>query len=308
LRLYYCDHYEIPLPAGHRFPMRKYRLLRERLEDAGGGFSFLPAPPAELDVVARAHDPAYVAAFVEERLDATAVRRIGFPWSPQLVQRTLASVGGTVAAAGQAWASRAIAGTLAGGTHHAFRAEGSGFCVFNDICIAIAHLRATADLGRAAVIDLDVHQGDGTAAMLAGDPLTFTFSAHGRNNFPFRKQRSTLDVEFADGVGDDEYLAAIRGPLDAVFAFQPELVFYQAGVDPLAEDTLGKLALSHEGLRRRDELVLGECARRGVPVVVTLGGGYASPIEATVEAHVNTFVTALRAFRRWRRLRECDLS
>lgn len=289
LLLYYTDHHEIPLPAGHKFPMAKYRMLRERLQHSGL-FEFVEAPFAPREVVERVHDPAYVQAFVDGTLDAAQVRRIGFPWSEALVRRTFASAGGTLAATERALKS-GIGGTLAGGTHHAFRDYGSGFCVFNDIAIAAKHCGL-----RAAVIDLDVHQGDGTAAMLQDDGNVLTCSVHGRNNFPFRKQVSDIDVELEDGTGNEEYLNRVSEVLPRVFSFDPEIVFYQSGVDALAEDKLGRLALTFDGLRRRDELVLGECRRRGLPVVITLGGGYADPIDLTVEAHVNTFVTAARLF------------
>jgi acetoin utilization deacetylase AcuC-like enzyme len=288
--LYYCDHLEIPLPPGHRFPMRKYRLLRERLA-ATDRFDFAPAPGVDPTVVAAVHDPAYVEAFLTGSLSPAAIRRIGFPWSEGLVRRTMGSVGGTLAAARRAM-DHGWSGGLAGGTHHAFPAEGSGFCIFNDIYVAIQTLRREGRIQRALVVDLDVHQGDGTALMAAGDPDTYTFSAHGAGNFPFRKQVSKLDLEFADGTGDGEYLDRVGAALEEVFRFGPDMVFYQAGVDPLASDTLGRLSLTHEGLMERDRLVFGHCRRRGLPFVVTLGGGYANPIEDTVEAHANTFLLA----------------
>lgn len=272
--------------------MRKYRLLRERLEREDC-FQFVAAEPMDPAIVARVHDPAYVNAFVKGELAPAAIRRIGFPWSQGLVQRTLASVGGTLAAAQRAL-SDGWSGGLAGGTHHAFHAEGSGFCIFNDIYVAICTLRREGLIRRALVVDLDVHQGDGTALMAADDPDTFSFSAHGAGNFPFRKQESKLDLEFADATGDAEYLARVAPALDAAFAFAPDIVFYQAGVDPLASDTLGRLSLTHEGLRERDRLVFAHCHQAGVPFVVTLGGGYANPIEETVEAHANTFLLAGR--------------
>jgi len=269
--------------------MRKYRMLRDRLA-ADARFRLLPSPLADRATIELTHDAAYVEAFLTGTLTAAAIRRIGFPWSEYSVRRTLASVGGTLAAARQALQD-GLSGQLAGGTHHAFRAEGSGFCIFNDICIAITALRREGLIERAAVIDLDVHQGDGTALLMQDDPLTLTFSAHGRNNFPFRKQRSKIDLEFEDHTGDDEYLERVAGVLPTVMAFRPDIVFYQSGVDTLAEDTLGKLALTHDGLRRRDTLVVEAC--HGTPMVITLGGGYASPIEATVEAHAQTFLGAL---------------
>jgi acetoin utilization deacetylase AcuC-like enzyme len=213
------------------------------------------------------------------------MRRIGFPWSPDLVTRALASAGGTLAAARDA-VETGRGGTLAGGTHHAFRDEGSGYCVFNDIAIAIAELRAAGKVRRAAVIDLDVHQGDGTAAIFAGDPDVFTLSLHGGSNFPFRKQTSTLDVALADGTEDAGYLEALLPALDRVVEFDADIVFYQSGVDGLAEDRLGRLALTREGLAERDRLVFESVSR---PLVVTLGGGYADPIELTVEAAAQTY-------------------
>jgi len=275
------------LPAEHRFPARKYRLLRESLEK-DSRFSLHPATPAERDMVALAHDPAYVDAFVRGELDAAAIRRIGFPWSQRLVARTLASAGATLAATAAAL-EEGKGGALAGGTHHAYYAEGSGFCVFNDIAIAIRHLRATTALRRFAVIDLDVHQGDGTAQIFEGDVGVFTFSIHGRNNFPFRKQRSSLDIALDDHTGDEEYLASLDSALPRVFHFQPEFVFYQSGVDPLREDTLGKLDLTMEGLAQRDTRVFTAIRAAGIPVTVTIGGGYAHPIELTAAAHAQTY-------------------
>jgi acetoin utilization deacetylase AcuC-like enzyme len=286
-RLYYCDHHAFPLPAGHKFPVEKYRLLRERLA-AEGRFRLEPAPLADPALVERAHDAAYVRAFLAGTLPPQVMRRIGFPWSEGLVRRTLASVGGTLAAASDALAT-GFGGTLAGGTHHAFRHEGSGFCVFNDLAVAVLAIGR-----RAAVIDLDVHQGDGTARIFEGRADVLTLSLHGRNNVPFRKQASTIDVDLPDGTGDGEYLAALEAVLPRVRAFAPEIVFYQAGVDPLAGDRLGRLALTHEGLTRRDRKVIEAC--RETPLVITLGGGYAEPIERTVEAHANTFRIATEYF------------
>src|SRR5580692_7607881 len=201
-RLYYCDHHPIPLPPGHKFPIEKYALLRGLLE-ADGFYNLEAAPLAGRETIELAHDPAYVRGFLDGSLDPRVVRRIGFPWSEQLVRRTLASVGGTLAAASDALAT-GFGGNLAGGTHHAFRAEGSGFCVFNDIAIAIRKLGR-----RAAVVDLDVHQGDGTAAIFEDDPAVFTLSIHGEKNFPFRKQRSKLDIGLPDGTNDEEYLPVL---------------------------------------------------------------------------------------------------
>lgn len=286
MRLFYCDHFEIPLPEGHKFPISKYRLLRERMV-ADGFWELEPAQPAPIETIKLAHDAEYVDRFVNGTLAANALRRIGFPWSQGLVTRTLASAGGTLAATRDAIAT-GFGGTLAGGTHHAFRAEGSGFCVFNDVAIAIR----SHGFRRAAVIDLDVHQGDGTAHIFEDDPSVLTISLHGANNFPFRKQRSKIDMELADQTGDEEYLRALDSVLPRVMEFEPDMVFYLSGVDALASDVLGRLALTPEGLEERDRRVIGECHRRGLPLVITLGGGYSKPIELTAKAHATTFRVA----------------
>lgn len=293
-RLFYCDHYSIPLPAGHKFPMGKYALLRELL-CAGGSFRLEAAPFADPETIELAHDPAYVRGFLEGALDTRVMRRIGFPWSEALVRRTLASLGGTLAATGDALAS-GFGGNLAGGTHHAFRGEGSGFCVFNDIAVSICSLRARGLVRKAAVVDLDVHQGDGTALIFQDDPHVLTLSMHGRNNFPFRKQQSRIDVDLPDGAGDLEYLAMLDQVLPQVLAFEPEIIFYQSGVDALEGDKLGRLALTHEGLIARDHRVMTMARAHAIPLVTTLGGGYADPIIRTAEAHANTFRTAAEIF------------
>ena len=267
--------------------MRKYALLRERLR-SDPRFQFEAAPFADASMVKLAHDPEYVDAFIAGSLAAPVMRRIGFPWSDGLVRRTLASVGGTLAATRDAL-DHGFGGTLAGGTHHAFRSEGAGFCVFNDVAIAIAGLRSTGFGERVAVIDLDVHQGDGTAHFFEQDPAVLTLSIHGANNFPFRKQRSRIDIELPDKTGDEEYLAALAAALPRVWEFDPALVFYLSGVDALASDVLGRLSLSPEGLQARDCRVMGELRSRKIPFVITLGGGYSNPIELTAAAHANTF-------------------
>jgi acetoin utilization deacetylase AcuC-like enzyme len=289
-RLYYCDHHPIPLPPGHKFPSEKYALLRALLR-ADGRFTLVPAELAEPATIELAHDPGYVRAILDGTVDARIMRRIGFPWSKELVRRTLASVGGTLAAARDAM-STGFGGNLAGGTHHAFRGEGSGFCVFNDLAVATLALRRDGLAQRAAVIDLDVHQGDGTASLFEDDSAVLTVSLHGENNFPFRKRPSRIDVGLPDNTGDAEYLARLESVLPRVVAFRPDAVFYQAGVDPLDGDRLGRLALTPAGLMERDRMVLETMSRRGIPVVVTLGGGYADPIARTAEAHANTFRTA----------------
>ncbi|HEY0565110.1 MAG TPA: histone deacetylase [Terriglobales bacterium] len=294
--LFYTDHHEISLPEGHKFPMRKYRLLREELmRTESYRLRFQPAPLATARVIELAHDPEYVRQFLTATLPAPAIRRIGFPWSQGLIARTLASVGGTLAATHEAL-SDSWGGTLAGGTHHAFRAEGSGFCVFNDIAVSICDLFARGVVQRAAVVDCDVHQGDGTAEIFESDPRVFTFSIHSKTNFPFRKKASKLDVELPDGTGDDAYLAALDQALPEVYAFDPQIVFYQSGVDALYSDALGHLKLTHAGLKERDRRVLASARSHGVPIVITVGGGYSKPIELTVEAHANCYRTAADVF------------
>ena len=292
--LFYTDQYTLPLPDGHRFPIAKYRLLRELLA-ADGGFRFEVAPLAEREVIELVHDREYVEAFLSGTLSPQAIRRIGFPWSEGLVKRTLASVGGTLAATREAMAN-GWGGNLAGGTHHAFRGEGSGYCVFNDIAVAIEWLRSTGQVKRAAVVDLDVHQGDGTAQIFQDEPDVLTLSLHCEVNFPFRKQQSKIDVSLPEGVGDGEYLEALQSVLPRVFEFEPEIVFFQAGVDVLASDALGKLQLSPQGVKARDEMVVAAVKSAGLPLVITIGGGYSKPIELTAEAHATTYRTALRIF------------
>jgi acetoin utilization deacetylase AcuC-like enzyme len=275
--------------------MAKYALIRELLS-TGGFYRFECAPLADPAVVKLAHDPAYVDAFVNGSLAPQAIRRIGFPWSEGLVKRSLASVGGTLSAAADALET-GFGGNLAGGTHHAFRAEGSGFCVFTDIAVAIELLRSQDRIRRAAVIDVDVHQGDGTAHIFENDPDVLTASMHCTVNFPFRKQRSKIDVELPEGTGDEEYLEALEALIPRVLEFGPEVVFYQSGVDTLASDSLGRLKLTHEGLKRRDRMVMGAVMERRIPFVVTLGGGYSKPIELTALAHASTFRIAAEIWR-----------
>lgn len=253
-RLFYCDHYAITLPAGHTFPVAKYRLVRDRLSRTGL-FQFQCAEPASTDVLSLAHDPAYVHAFLSGTLPKNVMRRIGFPWSEALALRTASSVGGTLGATADAldfgWG-----GNLASGTHHAFHAEGSGYCVFNDIAVAIHKLRADGIAHRAAIIDLDVHQGDGTAQLFDEDPDLLTLSLHCAKNFPFRKQRSKIDIALPDQTGDEEYLRVLQATLPRVLEFKPAIVFYQSGVDALDSDRLGRLSLSIAGLSARDRLVM----------------------------------------------------
>jgi acetoin utilization deacetylase AcuC-like enzyme len=295
-RLFSTDQYQITLPEGHKFPAQKYGILRSLVEKEGL-FQLEPAPLADDKTVTLAHDPEYVTQFASGTLSPAAIRRIGLPWSGGLVKRAFASVGGTISAARQAleigWGC-----TLGGGTHHALRAQGAGFCIFNDIAVAIQVLRAEGLIRRAAVIDLDVHQGDGTAEIFENDPDVFTLSIHCESNFPFRKKQSRLDVSLPDGVEDPEYLHRLNEVLPAIFAFRPDIIFYQSGVDPLASDILGRLSLTHQGLIERDKNVMLAVRSYGAPFVLTSGGGYSRPIELSAEAHANTYRTAWQVFAR----------
>jgi acetoin utilization deacetylase AcuC-like enzyme len=293
-RLFYTDHYPITLLEGHKFPVRKYAMVRKLLEK-DGHFQFQPGPPATVDQIELAHDPAYVRSFIEGSLPPAAMRRIGLPWSDVLVKRSLASVGGTLAAAQDAL-RRGWGGTLGGGTHHAFRGEGAGFCVFNDIAVAIRVLQRAGRIQRAAVIDLDVHQGDGTAEIFRDSPEVFTLSMHCQNNFPFRKQRSCLDIALPDKTNDYSYIQTLTEVIHDVLDLHPEIIFYQSGVDGLASDVLGRLSLTHEGLLQRDRKVMTAIRDAGIPLVITSGGGYSRPIELSVEAHANTYRTAWQVF------------
>lgn len=293
MRVFFSDAFDLNLPPGHRFPATKYGRLRRRLvEERILAEDMLSAsPPIGAAEIGVAHAADYVAAIESGAISESAMRRIGFPWSAHVWRRASATMGGAVAAARAALQS-GLSGQLAGGTHHAHYDFGAGYCVFNDFAIAALTLFAEGRVKRVAVVDLDVHQGDGNAAILGSRDDVFIFSMHGAKNFPFRKEKSTLDVEMPDGVEDDAYLAALAEHLPAVFAFRPDLIFYQAGVDPLAEDRLGRLALTHQGLMTRDRMVLGEADRRGIPVSIAIGGGYAEPIEASVEAYANTWRVA----------------
>lgn len=290
MKAFYSDTFVLPLPEGHRFPMAKYSRLRERLvaERILAPPDLLVPPAASWDELALAHDASYLDAVASGALPADAQRRIGFPWSPEMVERSRRSVGATIAAARAALADRAVAVNLAGGTHHAFRDRGEGYCVFNDVAVAARVLMRERHAASAAVIDCDVHQGNGTASLFRGDETVFTFSIHQEYNYPTPKEPGDLDVGLEDGTGDDEYLAELGKALERVWGAEPGLVVYLAGADAYREDQLGGLGLTMAGLEARDQMVLQGCARRGVPVVVTLGGGYARRLEDTVAIHFAT--------------------
>jgi len=296
VKVFYCDHFVLPLPPDHSFPMSKYSRAREAIEREGlvAADGILESKRASWDDLRLVHDAAYVEAVAHGTIGRDMQRRIGFPWSPGMVERSRRSVGATLDAARAALdGPEGVAANLAGGTHHAFADRGEGFCVFNDVAVAARVLLAEGRVERVLIVDCDVHQGNGTAAIFARDPVVFTFSMHGANNFPFRKERSHMDVEWPDGTADDEYLAALEayiGPL--LVAHRPGIVFYLAGADPYEGDRWGRLRLTIDGLKRRDAIVLQHCAAAGVPVAISMAGGYARDIAAIVTIHTNTIRVA----------------
>ena len=307
MQVFSNDRFSIALPAGHRFPMPKYRLLRERVEAELSGLRLQEADPATDGELALAHTPDYVTAVAEGTLSAAAQREIGFPWSERMVERSRRSVGATIAAARAALAE-GVSAQLAGGTHHASADKGSGYCVFNDVAVAARLMQAEwhrrhRRLLRVWVIDLDVHQGNGTAAIFRDDPTVFTLSLHGAKNFPFRKEPGDLDVELPDGCGDAEYLAALDAALAEAWRRQaaepPGLAFYLAGADPHEGDRLGRLALTAAGLLERDRRVFQHLAAHQVPAAVTMAGGYGHDIGVTVGIQLDTVRAARAAWQAW---------
>jgi acetoin utilization deacetylase AcuC-like enzyme len=299
MKAFYCYHYVLPLPAGHRFPMAKYRLLRERLL-AEGVLAFddllIPEPVSELQL-RQAHEAEYVRRVLTGQFTEAELRRLGFPWSPQLVERSRRSSGGTLAACRVAL-QEGYAANLAGGTHHAGKNFAEGFCVFNDAAVATRALQCEGVLERVFIVDCDVHQGNGTADIFQGDDRVYTFSIHGENNFPHRKVPGSLDVGLPDGAGDVAYLDQLDAALQKVFeVFRAELVIYLAGADPFEGDPLGRLKMSKEGLLARDRMVFDYCEQSGVPVALAMAGGYAP---------VNDIVTIQAATIREAALRQCS--
>jgi acetoin utilization deacetylase AcuC-like enzyme len=291
MKCFYCDDFVLPLPEGHRFPMRKYALLRERLlAERVIAPDAMHVPPAATDEqILRCHHADYLTRVVSGTLTDKEIRRIGFPWSPQMVERCRRSAGATIAACRAALNGDGLAANLAGGTHHACRDHGEGFCVFNDAAIAARAMQAEGLARRVVIIDCDVHQGNGTADILNGDPSVFTFSIHGEKNFPFRKVAGTLDIGLPDGVTDNEYLETVEeGTRRALHIADADLAIYISGADPYAGDRLGKLAITKDGLQARDRLVLDLCAAAGLPVAIAMGGGYADNVHDIVDIHFNT--------------------
>lgn len=324
---FHSDAHSLALPPGHRFPQSKYRLLREHFEREPGLLRMQPAPPAGDDELALVHTPDYIDAVQRGTLSAAQQREIGFPWSPSMAERSRRSVGASIAAA-RAALVEGVAANMAGGTHHAYPDKGSGYCVFNDVAVAARLMQAETARPRAGwpptargpswerpgdgpdrhhrsplrvlVIDLDVHQGNGTAAIFRDDDTVFTFSMHGARNFPFRKEPSDLDVDLPDGCGDADYLAALDTALDEVWRrCQPGLAFYLAGADPHEADRLGRLKLTCEGLAERDRRVLAGLRERRIPVALSMAGGYGHDLATTVAVQVNTLTLAARSWAAW---------
>jgi acetoin utilization deacetylase AcuC-like enzyme len=298
MRAWSSSRFTIDLPSGHRFPIAKYAMIREGVVASGAiarGDVHEPdrADRWTLDLV---HARAYVDGIMDGTISPAETRRLGFPWSEQLRERSLRTAQGTIEAARDAL-DRGAGVNLAGGTHHAFSAHGEGFCVFNDVAVAVRLLQREGRVRRVVVLDLDVHQGNGTAAIFADDPDVFTFSMHGAKNFPFHKERSSLDLELQDGTDDPSYLSLLTAHLDGVLeAAHPDIAFYLAGADPYRGDRFGRLTLSFDGLRDRDALVLDACSRRGIPIVLTMAGGYAQVLDDIVTIHCNTVAELRRAY------------
>lgn len=292
LNAFYSDHFVLPLPVGHRFPMQKYRLIREGAQKSVPGLEFHEAPAATDGVLALAHHPDYIRRVSTGALSEVEQKAIGFPWTAQMLERSRRSVGATIAAC-RAAIDDGVAVNLAGGTHHAFADHGEGFCVFNDVAVAARLMQAERRATRVAIIDLDVHQGNGTASILARDESIFTLSLHGERNYPFTKEPGDLDVALPGGTGDESYIAALEQALADLFSrFVPQLIIYLAGADPHEGDRLGRLKLTLSGLEIRDRLVLEQAYQRKIPVAVTMAGGYGRNLQDTVAVHLQTIVIA----------------
>jgi acetoin utilization deacetylase AcuC-like enzyme len=289
VQVFYTPRYYADIGQGHIFPIRKFELVRDKLLAEGTLHTqeIIEPTPAPLEDVLLVHTEDYVSRLCSGDLTPKEFRRLGLPWSESLVRRSFYAVGGTLAAAA-ASLTDGYSSNLAGGTHHAFSDRGEGFCVLNDVAIAIRAMRARKLIQRAAIVDCDVHLGNGTATIFAGDADTFTFSMHGANNYPLFKAQSTLDVELPDGTSDAAYMETLASHLPRVFQSDPEIVFYLAGADPYRGDKLGRLALTIDGLRERDAYVLRECYEREIPIVTVMSGGYGKDINDTIEIHCNT--------------------
>lgn len=300
MKVWYTDQFVLPLPEGHRFPMRKYSLLRQRVAAD-------LVPPCELCIplaatdeeLLRAHTPEYVRRVQQGELTEAEIRRIGFPWSPGMVERSRRSSGATMAAC-RAALDEGLSVNLAGGTHHAFAEAGEGYCIFNDSAVAARAMQAEGRVRRVVILDCDVHQGNGTAAILRDDPTIFTFSIHGARNFPLRKETSDLDIALDDGTTDIPYLQALEdGVRRSLERANAELAIYLAGADPFKGDRFGRMALTKTGLAQRDRLVLEHCRAAGLPVAITMAGGYAESVDDIVDIHVQTVRLAAELQPQW---------
>lgn len=302
MKAFYCDEFVLPLPEDHRFPMAKYSMLREQLllnHIIDPDDMLMPSAATDSQILL-AHDHTYLDKVVKGKLSVQEIRRIGFPWSAGLVERSRRSVGGTIAASRTAL-QEGFAANLAGGTHHAGRDHGEGFCVFNDTAIAARVMQSEDRVRRVVIIDCDVHQGNGTAAILKSDPSIFTLSIHGQNNFPFRKIASDIDIGLSDDTGDEVYLHLLEGAVQqALRHADPDLAIYIAGADPYIHDRLGRLALSKAGLAKRDQMVFEMCYQAKVPVAIVMGGGYAHEVQDIVDIH---FMTIRLAVQMWQKQR-----
>ncbi len=294
-KIFYYDHHPLPLPAAHRFPAQKYALLRQRVQESGLVPSewLLPAPAVTDGQLARAHTADYLHRLAHGLLTEKEMRRIGLPWSPELMQRVRHLVGGTIAAARTA-VIHGVGINLGGGTHHACSDHGEGFCLYNDVVIAARAMQAEGRIRRAVVIDCDVHQGNGTAEMTRNDPTIYAFSIHAEKNFPFRKVAGDLDIGLPDGTGDEAYLAALQIALpQALTEARADMAFYLAGADVHVNDRLGRLALSRAGMAARDRLVITAVRRAGLPLVVVMAGGYGRELQETVALYLQTVMIAV---------------
>ena len=304
MKAFYSDHFVLPLPEGHRFPMAKYSMLREELVQELSAVQMFEAPAATEGELALAHAPDYVQAVKSGTLSPEALREIGFPWTPAMAERSIRSAGASIAA-GRAALKEGISGNLAGGTHHASANQGGGFCVFNDIAVTarvlqMEYFRQTKKTLQVLVVDLDVHQGNGTASIFANDPSVFTLSLHGEKNFPFRKVPSDLDVGLPDGCTDGPYLEALDGALKEMSElFKPDFLIYLAGADAHEGDRLGRLKLTEAGMAARDQKVFDWALASNIPMIICMGGGYGHDLRSTVAVQMNTWRLALRHWLHW---------
>ena len=308
LKLFYTDPYTIPLPQNHTFPIHKYTLLRKRLLDSGvvKAENFHIPHAATREEITRVHEPQYFDRLQAGQLTSKEIRPIGLPWSNEFVARARRSAGATIEACRHAMAA-GVTANLGGGTHHAFADRGQGYCLLNDAAIASRALQADDTAGRILIIDCDVHQGNGTAAIFKNDPSVFTFSIHGKKNFPFVKEKSDLDIALDDETGDSAYLDALEKGLEqSLTRSHAEIALYLAGADPYKDDRFGRLALSKKGLAERDRMVFNRCHDAGLPIAVTMAGGYARQVQDTVDIHYQTILAVVEFQQKFRKVFKVD--